>query len=520
MSAVHDTADVVVIGGGGAGLTAAAHAAAEGASVIVLEKAPHPGGSTGLSVGSFSAARTTYQRRAGVEDTVADFIADMATANGDLESRENTELRELLARDSGPAFEWLAALGIGFLGPTPEPPFRLPRMHNVMPHSGVYITALLRECRRRGVQIVLNARVDALLTGEEGEVLGARASGRRYSARRGVILATGDYSAAADLKARFVHPDAAAVPPINTAATGDGHRLGTAAGGQLTQMDRLAEGLRFTPLPRSGLVARLPASRATSGLLAWGARQAPRVTARVARGALTSWMAPSAAMIDHGAILVSRHGRRLADESVESAQARATARSGGPAYLVFDHAVAQLFSGWPHPVSTFPGVAYAYVPDYRRLRPDVYHEAPSLHGLAARIGAEADVLGDTVQRWNSAVAGGQDLEFGRKPPRRGIDQPPYYALGPLHPFVTLADGGLTVDPDLRVLRPDGSAIPGLRAAGSAGQGGLQLVNHGLHIAWAVVSGRRAGTLSARDPARDAPLPLTEPPSALPQSPNS
>jgi fumarate reductase flavoprotein subunit len=46
--------------------------------------------------------------------------------------------------------------------------------------------------------------------------------------------------------------------------------------------------------------------------------------------------------------------------------------------------------------------------------------------------------------------------------------------------VTLADGGLAVDTLPRVTTQDGEIIPGLWAAGSTGQGGLQLLNHGLH----------------------------------------
>jgi hypothetical protein len=42
-----------------------------------------------------------------------------------------------------------------------------------------------------------------------------------------------------------------------------------------------------------------------------------------------------------------------------------------------------------------------------------------------------------------------------------------------------------------------SDSPGLSAVGSTGQGGLQLLNRGLHIGWAMVSGRIAGRNVAR-----------------------
>jgi predicted oxidoreductase len=48
-----------------------------------------------------------------------------------------------------------------------------------------------------------------------------------------------------------------------------------------------------------------------------------------------------------------------------------------------------------------------------------------------------------------------------------------------------------IDERLRVVGPDGAAIPGLFAAGNAGQGGLALFGHGHHLGWAFTSGRMA-----------------------------
>jgi fumarate reductase flavoprotein subunit len=59
-----------------------------------------------------------------------------------------------------------------------------------------------------------------------------------------------------------------------------------------------------------------------------------------------------------------------------------------------------------------------------------------------------------------------------------------------------AEGGLAVDSHHRVLGAGDNPIPGLYAAGSTGQGGLLLKGHGHHLAWAFVSGRRAGRFAA------------------------
>ena len=174
------TTDVLVIGGGGSGLTAAISAATSGAQAVVLEKCAKPGGSTGMSVGSFTAANTAYQYRAGVNDSTELFVEDMKVANGADEARENTALRRVLAENAGATLEWLSSIGVQFLGPTPEPPYEKPRMHNVLPNSGAYVTALLREARRRGVEVVTGARVDRLLRNAGGEVIGARAGAVDY----------------------------------------------------------------------------------------------------------------------------------------------------------------------------------------------------------------------------------------------------------------------------------------------------------------------------------------------------
>lgn len=488
------TADVLIIGGGGSGMSAAISAATSGASVIVLEKCPQVGGSTAMSVGSFTAANTSYQYRAGVNDSIDLFIEDMKVANGPFEERENKELRRILAENAGPTVEWLSSIGVQFLGPTPEPPYEKPRMHNVLPNSRAYREALLRECKKRGVTIYTSMQVDKLLRNAAGEIIGASASGMNYFSRRGVVLATGDYSASTELKAQFVGEDAAKVPPVNPSNTGDGFKLGSDVGAVMMQMDRLYEGLRFAPSNRPDFIKMLPSRPAISRVMRAVVERLPKnLLAYVIRGALTSWIGPNNTMYRAGAILVTPDGRRVTNEDSDKLMARAIAASDANAcYMVFDSRVATKFSAWPNPVSTFPGVAYAYVQDYKRYRPDVYHRADTVEELAAVISVDPTALRATIDRWNQQVAAGEDSDFGRENLGEGIADGPFYALGPMHAYVTLADGGLAVDTRLRVTDADGEPIPGLWAAGSTGQGGLQLLNHGLHIGWAMISGRLAG----------------------------
>ena len=55
--------DVVIVGGGGSGLATGVSAAQNGASVMLLEKCPELGGTTGIAIGSFTANRTALQRK-------------------------------------------------------------------------------------------------------------------------------------------------------------------------------------------------------------------------------------------------------------------------------------------------------------------------------------------------------------------------------------------------------------------------------------------------------------------------
>ena len=157
------TFDVIVVGGGGSGLAAAIEARALGRSVVLLEKNPQPGGSTAWSIGSVTATGTPHQARAGIVDTPEEHWRDMAGFNGDLDARDNPQLRRVLADEMPVTFRWLLKHGIRFFGPMPEPPHSKPRMHNVLPNSRSFAAHLSKSARRAGVVIQCNARATALI---------------------------------------------------------------------------------------------------------------------------------------------------------------------------------------------------------------------------------------------------------------------------------------------------------------------------------------------------------------------
>jgi hypothetical protein len=495
----HVETEVVVVGGGGAGLAAALEAAAAGRRVVLLEKNPALGGSTQLSVGSISACCTPHQLRQGIKDSPQAFIEDMDLFNQQrgLSNRDNPQLRHLLAEESSRTLQWLMDRGLEFFGPMPEPPNRHPRMHNVLPNSSAYIYNLARHARKRGVDMRLGVRAERLLM-EAGRVSGVAAvtaDGQvlQISAARGVVLASGDYSAGREMKQTYLSSALADIEGINATSTGDGQRMALEAGAQLVNGDLcLGPEIRFVAPPRKMLISLLPPLKPLAKVMNVVATRLPeRLLRPVILAFLTAHLAPSPQLFDQGAILVNVQGQRFVNELSHPALT-IPQQPERTAFIVFDHQVAQRFTQWPYFISTAPGIAYAFLPDYRRNRRDIYAQAASLDALAQALNIPAAPLVATVADYNRAVSQGHDPVFGRTPLGHGLTVPPFYALGPAKTWIVITEGGLVVNTRLEVLDQNGKAIPGLYAAGSTGQGGVLLEAHGLHLCWAFTSGRIAG----------------------------
>jgi len=472
--------DVLVIGGGGSGLAAAIEARAAGARVMLLEKNDQLGGSTAWSIGSITTTGSPHQMRRGIGDTPEDHYSDMPLFAGDIADRDNDELRRILCDEIPETFRWLQSLGVRFFGPMPEPPHRQPRMHNVLPNSRSFIHHLERCARSTGVDIRTGIRVEKLAT-QSGRVSGVVAAGKQIGARRAVLLAAGDFTNDPELKTRYMGEREARVEAVNETATGDGQKMALELGARIINGDlALGPEIRFVAPAHTTLLRRLPPWPALAQTMAWSMAHIPMAWLRpFIMSFVTTALAPSPELFRHGAVLVNRYGQRFCDENDQPAYALAE-QSGKQGYILLGNVLARQFSKWPNFVSTAPGVAYAYVPDYRRNRPDVFNQANSLRKLATKLNVSPEMLEQAVAN----VA--------------GFDQPPFVALGPVRPVFVHNEGGLAVDQQHRVLGERDTPIPGLYAAGSTGQGGLLLKGHGHHLAWAFVSGRRAGRFAAAD----------------------
>lgn len=465
------TVDVLVVGGGGAGMATALSAREAGGEVLILEKTDELGGATAMSIGSYSVAGTDLQAAEGIEDSAEAHFADMMKfvdqavesprhvnldKQGDLHEKDFPALRRLIVEMGPDTFEWLQEKGLKYEGPFPEPPHRVPRMHNVQPTTDAYRDVLGQAVRDAGVEIETGTAVAELLTAD-GAIVGARTEdGRAYEARGGVVLATGGFVANRDLRAEFT-TDASA-PAISEHGAGAGHEMAREVGADLVNMD-----------------------------LQW-------LSFRVGEPLNTEPDVP--AMTDEGAILVSPAGDRFVNELSDYDQLfdATLDPAGGACYLLFDADVAETFASWPNYVSTFPGSAYGYLEDYAET--EYLHDATDLDALADAAGFEAETLAAAVETYNAAATGERLDRYGRTAFAGPLDSPPYYALGPIKPYSLLTDGGVAVNTRMEALDEAGGPIDGLYAVGDTAGAPLRL-GHGHHHLWLFNSGRVAGREAAR-----------------------
>jgi 3-oxosteroid 1-dehydrogenase len=233
------------------------------------------------------------------------------------------------------------------------------------------------------------------------------------------------------------------------------------------------------------------------------------IAAAVALGAATdlldqAWLCPGVLHPDgsaaftlgfRGGLVVDRQGNRYADESLpydRMGRHMAAAPERVPSFLVFDS----------RDGGDLPAISLPPLPAEEHLSGGTWVRADTLEALARRIGVPEAELTAAVERFNGFAATGVDEDFargedpydrffatgkGRNPCLVPVDTAPFYAAR-----IVLSDlgtkGGLRTDPRGRVLRQDGSAIPGLYAAGntSASMAGPVYPGPGIPIGTAMV----------------------------------
>jgi succinate dehydrogenase/fumarate reductase flavoprotein subunit len=523
-----DAYDVIVIGAGAGGMTAAAVAAAEGLSVLLIEKTECVGGTTSWSGGMVWIPVNASMKQAGLSDTPSEAADYLASTVPEI---ENAELRQTFLARGPEAVEYLEAhtevrlqpvkaypdyypekpgataggrvlepvtfdgarLGVHFMRLRPPLPeftlfggmmvnrldiphlrkvgrsfrstlrsvrlvsqyalqrLRAPRGTTL--HLGNALAArLYASLLARNVDVLFGASVKHLLIegdGVRGVQVADSSRTRSIVARRGVVLATGGFSHDKDLRERYFPGGAGVVSATAPAGTGDGLRIAMAAGASI------------------GTVVASPAYWVPASLF------------RRADGSQGVFPHTVTDRAKPGVIAINSAGRRFVNEALSYHEfVLAMLRDGNDPEGRAFHLVCDRRFLWTYGlgrIQPFTRRISRYVDSGELV------EARSIDALADLMGVERSALAATVKNYNAQARAGLDPEFGRgstiyqrhlgdaghspNPCVAPIEQAPFYALR-IYPADLGTAIGLKTDGEARVLRKDGTAIPGLYACGN------------------------------------------------------
>ena len=514
-----DEFDIVVAGSGAAGMTAALAAARLGLSAVVLEKTGAFGGSTARSGGGIWAPGNAVLRRAGVADTpelARDYLAYVTGGDAPAELRRAllehcAAMLDLVLAATPLRFTWVP----GYADYYPEAPGGLAGGRSIepVPFDGSVLGAELARLNRpylpvpNGVAIT-QADYRWLSLGPRHPralLAGARIAGRLARSRlRGKRTLSMGQALAAGLRAGLL--DSGVPVWLNTSLTAL-----ELTSGRVTGVRAIRDGQPVLIRARRGVLVasggfernadmRRRYQRAPVGA-EWTTGAAGNtgdgIVAGQQVGAATglmddAWWGPAIALPGGpyfclaerslpGCLLVNGAGRRFVNESAPYVDAVHAMYDGHtddnphiPAWLVFDQRYRDryVFAGLP-PRRPLPRRWYAAGTVFRE---------PDLAALGAAAGIEAGALAATVARFNEFARKGRDEEFRRgdsaydryygdprcrpNPNLAPLARPPFYAVK-IVPGDLGTKGGLRTDARARVLREDGTPIPGLYAAGNA-----------------------------------------------------
>ncbi len=487
------SADVVVVGGGNAALTAALAAAETGARVRLLEAAPeaerggnstYTAGATRVVFDGVEALRALMpdlsERELAETDfgvyTFEHYYDDMARLT---EYRADPDLVEQLVTRSHAALLWLREKGVRFQPSYGRQAFKTDGRFRFWGGLAVEIwgggpglvEALYRAAAEAGVAVHYRAQACSLLTGDSG-VSGVRAriGGRMVEVEaRAVVLACGGFEANPAWRARYLGP---------------GWDLAKVRGTRFNQGDGIRMALEAGAMPAgnwSGCHA-----------VAWD-RNAPDFGDLAVGDGFQKHSYPFS-------IMVNAAGERFVDEGADFRNytyaaygRRVLEQPGQVAWQVFDSRVTHLLR------------------DEYRIRQVTKAKADTLEALAERMeGLDGARFLATVRAFNDAVM--TEVPFdptvkdgrgtrGIAPPKSNwanrIEAPPFEAYA-VTCGITFTFGGLGIDAEARVRAVSGTPIPGLFAAGEL-VGGLFYVNYpgGTGLVSGAVFGRLAGIGAAR-----------------------
>jgi len=414
--------DVLVVGAGACGLAAAIAAHDAGASVAILEKRERPGGNSSLSTGSVPGAGSRFQREAGIEDSAERMVADLERTAG---HSELPALTRRMAGISASLCEWLVdSVGarMALITDYCHVGHTVPRLHAPVSRRGQdLVDDLLAAAARRDIPLAVNNAVSTLYVDEAGAVVGAAVTGPGVESSRigagSVILATNGFAANRELVQKYCAEIAGAEYFGALGSEGEAVVWGEQLGARLANM-KAYQGYAAVAYPH---------------------------------GSLLSWTT-----IEKGGVLVNAAGERFGNEDLGySGYARRVLAQAGPVYAIFDDRIKALASKEEE---------FQELVDHNGIK-----GSDSVAGLATVFNLPEDALARTLADYNRAAQDQAPDAQGRR----------HFGMAPLTgklwicrvtPGLFHTQGGLAVDDVGRVLRADGSAVPGLYAGGGAAAG--------------------------------------------------
>lgn len=498
---IEKTADVVVVGGGGAGLAAAITAAENGASVIVIEKAPFLGGNLTVMGGIYNTPDKDLQSQVEMSDSAKALVesainaepkndvhaASIAEVKKDYEEWKNAgsvglfdspawfalqtwnsgdqiankALVDTMAEGAYESYLWLLDLGVEFSDKITQGAGSLyQRTHGTIKPNGTGFITVYTDVLATydTVEILTETAGTALVQDENGRVVAVEAKdtdGNTYtvSANKGVVLSTGGFAGNVELRQKYCEGETweDLGPNVGTTnlvtVTGDGIIMASEIGANLVDMEQLQ-------LLHLGNTI----NGSTKGVVPYKGRNSDEV------------------------IFVNAEGERfVAEDQRRDVMCNAVLKQTGAFYwMIHDSKNID-----PDSVTVQEYIKGGYM-----IKADTVEE------LAEQMGVDPATLQATLDQYNHAVETGVDELTGRTLLVATIDEGPYFAAKRV-PSAHHTMGGVEINTDTHVLDTNGNWIEGLYAAGEV-CGGIHGGNRvgGNAVDDTVVFGRIAGANAA------------------------
>lgn len=431
--------DVVVVGAGTPGIPCALRAQEKGLSVAVIQKE-----SAASACGNIGAGIVTDESK---PEDVARLVSIMQNHSG---HRPKREVLEVWAKYSGDAvssmIHWGEEAGcqVQNVGTGPHKPMLekydldigfVTALFGPKPYSvGRAVKELAAYGEKKGIDFYYKTR-GVKLEKDGDRVVGVIArrgeNYLRFAAKKGVVIATGDYQNDEEMS-NFFLPDMVHYERKKRGRTGDGHRMVVRAGGRIENIGHTKMAHDFDAGP--------------------------------------------AEMMDMPFLRVKRDGTRFCNEEEEMAVMNCyllSEEDEGNYFQIFDDAYPEKAKDFPGEVADKETIKNFMPEEDIAKRKGVIRsqigtfKADSLEELAEKLGIEdIEKFVETVERYNENARKGSDPDFGVNPKYlQTIDTPPYYGIH-RHLRLTMALGGVVVDGNLNCLDENDKPIPGLYAAGN------------------------------------------------------